>query len=399
MRNVTHQRVRSFTAIAGLCFAVVLVLLQLGFLGAVAITATNVYNRLAFDIALVSPEYEQFYNPSSFPRSRLWQAKSIAGVVDAKPLWTTMGLWRCPPKPLDPSSTSLFDRIPVVSKPPRGVIRRGLCIIGVDLDENPFRGKLGKAIDAAASRLRVRRTVILDRLSHPDFGWAVRNEFNGWELNNQEVSIVDGYELGSGFAADGSVICSEENFVRFEPMANELEVNIGLVSLADSGADIEELVEEMNRRLPPDVIALTRDQLDDRERYYWVRNTATGDLFGFGVFVALCVGCVVIYQVLSADVISRLPEYATLKAIGYSNLYLTSVILKQATIYAIASCIPAVAIAAVLYQITAALANIPMELTWQNILFVFLASLTTCMGSALLTVRRVRTADPAELFR
>ena len=99
-RNVIHGGRRSLAAISGLAFALTMVLLQLGFLGAVKITATNNFEQLDFDILLLSPRYEQFYAPGTFPRARLNQARSIATVVSAAPLSVTFNLWRCPAYPV-----------------------------------------------------------------------------------------------------------------------------------------------------------------------------------------------------------------------------------------------------------------------------------------------------------
>ena len=71
-------------------------------------------------------------------------------------------------------------------------------------------------------------------------------------------------------------------------------------------------------RLPADVEVLSRDAILAREIDHWVNQTSTGQLFAFGVLVAMIVATVVVYQVLSNDVREHLPEYATLKAMGYS---------------------------------------------------------------------------------
>ncbi len=106
LRNVVHGRFRSLLAIAGVGFSVTLVLLQLGFLEAVRITATTVFDELEFDIALLSPEYEQFFGPDGFPRLRLDEARSDPDVTSARPLYALMAFWRCPPYPVvSPRST------------------------------------------------------------------------------------------------------------------------------------------------------------------------------------------------------------------------------------------------------------------------------------------------------
>src|SRR5947209_20315062 len=94
LRNVAHGGARTLTALAGVGFVVTMVLLQLGFLQAVRDTATNLYDRLDFDVALVSPQYQQLYDPGTLPRERLRQAEEVASVVDAAPLYATFRMWR-----------------------------------------------------------------------------------------------------------------------------------------------------------------------------------------------------------------------------------------------------------------------------------------------------------------
>jgi hypothetical protein len=101
LRNVMKGGFRSLLAIAGVGFSITLVLLQLGFLEAVRITATTVFDQLDFDVALISPQYEQFFGPGSFPRERLREAGSEPGVVEVRPLYALMSFWRCPPYPVD----------------------------------------------------------------------------------------------------------------------------------------------------------------------------------------------------------------------------------------------------------------------------------------------------------
>ena len=48
--------------------------------------------------------------------------------------------------------------------------------------------------------------------------------------------------------------------------------------------------------------------------------------------------------------------------------------------------------------LTAAQAHLPMDMTWPRMLGVFALAVTMCSLSGLLALRKVRAADPAELF-
>jgi putative ABC transport system permease protein len=141
-----------------------------------------------------------------------------------------------------------------------------------------------------------------------------------------------------------------------------------------------------------------RAEILRKESDHWVGQTATGKLFAFGVLVATIVASAVIYQVLSNDVRDHQPEYATLKAMGHTNGYLSRVVIEQALLYAGTAYVIAVVLGFGLFAATEALAGIPMRLT-PRILGLTLF-LTAMMGlvSALFTLEKVWRANPADLF-
>src|SRR5579871_3928473 len=75
--NLRHQKMRSLVALAGVAFALVLIFTQLGFLGAVRATATLLYDKLDFDLVLVSREYVDINHMSTFSLRRLSQAQEL----------------------------------------------------------------------------------------------------------------------------------------------------------------------------------------------------------------------------------------------------------------------------------------------------------------------------------
>ena len=402
LRNVRHGGARSLAAIAGITFVVVMVLLQLGFFGAVRSTATNLYDQLDFDVALVSPVYDTVYDTGALPRERLRQAESLDSVVAARPLYLLFAMWRCPPYPPD-KPPSVTDKPPgairqflLGDKRPRPRQRRELLAIGIDLDRNPFREPVRGRVEAARPLLRLDDRLLMNELSNPDFGWQLRERHPRWEMNRSAVEVVGGYPLERGFGADASVLCSDANFVRLCPWPTVEQVSLGLLAVRPGTA--AGTVRRLKALLPPDVVVLARDELLGRETDQWVNQTSTGKIFAFGVFVAMIVAAVVVYQVLSNDIRSHLEEYATLKAMGYTNGYLSAVVLAQGLIYSLVAYPPAVALGYALYRATQALAGIPMQLTAMNLGLALVLAVVVSLFAALLTVSKVRSANPADLF-
>ncbi len=239
--------------------------------------------------------------------------------------------------------------------------------------------------------------MLLNAWSNPDFGWDVHEQFSGWELGPRKAEVVGGFTLLRSFGADASALVSAPNFARaFGLPSADGVVNFGLLTVSPGTA--AETVRALNARLPRDVQALSCAELYNTEANYWVKQTATGKIFAFGVLVTMVVAAVVVYQVLSNDIRNRLPEYATLKAMGYTNRFLSRVVLWQAVIYALAAYVPAVLVSYGLYRATEALATIPMRLTGFNLGLVLGLTLFAALGSGLLTVHKLRSANPADLF-
>jgi putative ABC transport system permease protein len=83
---------------------------------------------------------------------------------------------------------------------------------------------------------------------------------------------------------------------------------------------------------------------------------------------------------------------------GYKTGYLLRVVFEQATFNALAGWVPALLLSLLLYYVIGRLALLPLHMTMQ-LMFVSLGlTLGMCLISAAIAVRRVITADPAEVF-
>jgi len=87
-----------------------------------------------------------------------------------------------------------------------------------------------------------------------------------------------------------------------------------------------------------------------------------------------------------------------LKAIGYENRYLVRSVLQQAALYALAGLLPAWIIAWLVYFAIGEVALLPMCLSLELAALSAFLTMAMCLLSALVAVRRVLNADPAEVF-
>jgi putative ABC transport system permease protein len=143
---------------------------------------------------------------------------------------------------------------------------------------------------------------------------------------------------------------------------------------------------------------MTKKEFVAREKAYWNGATPIGYVFAFGAIMGLVVGAIIVYQILFADVSEHLREYATLRALGYRNRFVSGIVFQEALILACLGFLPGVGAAWYLYRSAAAATRLPLYLTGERVGTVFLLTLGMCVLSGFLALRKVRKLDPAEVF-
>jgi putative ABC transport system permease protein len=383
--NLLGKPTQAIVSILGVAFALLLIFMQLGFRGAVANTATIVYGKLDFDIVLRSPEYLHLYEARTVPHAWLNLLQSHPDVVSVSPFYIMLQKWQSP-------KDGNYRAIAMMG------IRRDKLII----DNPEIRSQLDRIANADWA--------LIDRATRPDYGPKNGRRFGDQdiglhaELGGREVEIAGHFQLGTGLATNGAVLLSDIGFGKRSPYNVQQFTNLGLVKLKP-GVDPEQAALEINRWLRArddrafySIEALSREQAIAWEHRRWLGETPIGIIFQLGVGLAFIVGAAIVYMVLATDVANRLPEYATLKAMGYSGRFVANVVLRQAWLLAIFGYIPAVGMAYGLYTITASLAGIPIYMTWQRAIGIAILGVLMCTLSGSLAIRKLWKAEPAELF-
>jgi putative ABC transport system permease protein len=370
--NLLHERTRLLVAISGVAFAVLLMFMNLGFQGALLQTTITFYEQFDADIFLTSPQSLEISTTKAFPRTRLNQVAGVEGVSRVMPLYLDYLLWRNP----------------------ETRVSRAMFVFGINPEDPVF---LMPELQNPNTKtiLQQPNTVLIDRLSRKEFGAQTTGLET--EADRRRVTIGGQYTLGGGFAADGTLIMSDQNFLRFFSPRPLNQVNLGLVQL-QPGSDREQVARQMRALIPPDVMVMTRDEILQNDLSFWLETTAIGFIFSLGVIVSFIVGIVIVYQILYTDIRDHLKEYATLKAMGYSGWYLFGVVLQEALILAVTGYIPGLFVTLGMYRLTLKATNLPIYMTPNRAVFVFLLTLLMCSLSGFISVRRAVIADPADVF-
>lgn len=374
--QLTREKRRFFAALAGIAFAVVLMLAQLGFQDALLSSVGLLHTNLVGDLVLVSPQYQNAIQPGSFTERRLYQALGSSAVESVHSVYLGVGPFKNP-----------FDRT-----------QRAIFVTAFD----PTSAVLNRpGIAENLNKIREPGTVLFDTIRRPEFG-LVAEAFNEkgpviTEVAGRRIDIVGLFQLGTSFGADGNLVMSDETFLRLFPHRQRGIIDAGLINLKP-GADAERAKAEIAWILPPDVRVLTHDEFVDLERTYWTTNTPIGFIFQLGVLVGVFVGCIIVYQILYSDVTDHLPEYATLKAMGYPDSFLLKLVLQEAVILSVFGFIPGLFISHFVYVVSRNATLLPLQLTFERAALVYVLTVVMCAISGALAARRLKAADPAEIF-
>lgn len=369
-RNVMHKKLRALASIGGVAFSILLVFMQLGIFSAAENSAEVVFRQLDFDVALASPQYVFLASAGSVPREAMLRVRDLPGVASAKPLYIGLARFR-----------TLDDNM-----------RRGVFTMGVDPFNSPFSNP---EIQRQASGLSRLGTALADREARGEYG--PRDVGAESDFGSGRIKIIGHYTMGAGFIEGTDMVVSDATFCHLLAGKRIDRPSLILVK-AESPSATETLVERLRRELGPDVVPYTRREIIDVETNYFVNVKPIGIMFRAGVVVGFLVGAVTLYQILALQVANHIRELATMKAVGYGDAGVYGVVVAEGLMYALIGFAPAFLGGMALYRLLQTQANVPVWMTAERAAVVFLLTLAMCAISCTLALRKVRTADPADLF-
>jgi putative ABC transport system permease protein len=377
--QLTREKMRLVIALAGIGFADLLMFMQFGFRDALFESSISFHSQLKGDIFITSTQSTALIAMKSFPQRRLYQALSFNSVTGISPVYLGFGLWKNP----EPEKRNT----------------RQLMVIGFDPARPIFEMP---EVKNNLEKIKVSDVVLFDQASRPEFGPVAEYFQQGkpveTEIDNRRVTVEGLFTLGASFGADGNIITSDLNFLRiFHSKRSKGLIDVGIVHL-QPGTDVKAVIEKMRTTLPKDVTIASKEEFIEFERKYWEESTSIGFVFTLGAAMGFMVGIVIVYQILYTDVTDHLPEYATLKAMGYKDIYFLGVVFQEALILAIIGYLPGFGVSVLLYNLARNATSLPMYMTLAKAMTVFLMTVIMCFVSGAIAVRKLEAADPADIF-
>jgi putative ABC transport system permease protein len=374
--QLTREKTRLAVALAGIAFADILMFMQLGFRDALYYSNVRFHTSLQGDIVLISSQSTALLAMKGFSQRRLYKALDLPAVQSVHPIYLDYTSW----------------------KNPVTGIPRNLLIFGFNPEANILNLS---GVQENLDKVKQPDVVLFDRSSRVEYGPIAANFGQGKivtaEVRRRRIKVGGLFTLGASFGADGNLITSDVNFLRIFNNRQRGLIDIGLIRLKP-GANSTSVAQELRNYLPKDINVLTKQEFIDYERNYWASGTAIGFIFTLGTIMGFIVGTVIVYQILYTEVTDHLAEYATLKAIGYTQNYLLIVILQEALFLAVLGYIPGFMFSMFMYQRAREATLLPVFMSFDRAVMVLILTIIMCFISGAIAVRKLRSADPADIF-
>jgi putative ABC transport system permease protein len=375
-RQLSFQKTKLLVATAGVVVAVMLMLVQLGIRRGALESSVSLATRFECELVVASRRNETIFEPTSFPRRLLYRLPSHPQVDRVQEVYMSRAKVRNP----------------------WTYVERPILIYGMDPREPLLRVP---GLSNFTDQLNIADRVLFDSRSRSAFGPIAKTVMEDGalplEVNYRAVKVIGSIPMGVSISIDGNLFVTPANFLRLTPSRDMGAIDLGLVKLLP-GADPIRVCDELQSMLGKEAEVMLGETLLAREINF-VRNSAPIDfIFGMGAIVGFFIGFVVVYQILYTEVTNHLPHYATMKAMGFTDRYLVKVVVSQAIILAVLGYLPGFSLAVGLYQVATMAIEMPFTMTASRAIAIFVATIAMCCLSALIAIRKVRTANPADVF-
>ncbi len=366
---LTHDRRRLALSLAGIAFSVITMFLELGFFNGFNDSQANLPPLYNADLVMMHKSKVNMMKSNRINRAYLYQVAPFDGVTEVIPVYEGNLRLRNP-------ETDMVHRIAIIAFP-----------IGTPPFTIPEL-KLYQDI------LKKKNAVLYDSRSRSVYG-NIREGMD-IELSDSIYKVGGVIKLGPNFARNGYIIMSDTNWLTHTSSRSD-QISFGLIRVKP-GVDLKDLKARIVSLNPEEIIAMTPGELRERDVRFFTKATPFGIIFGTGLVIGFVIGVMICYQILFNEVTDNLPQYATLKAIGFPNLYVISIVMKIALVLSLLGFFPGLLGGWILYTTIEHFTRINMFLTAGRIALICILTVLMCGFAGGLAVRKVMKADPAELF-
>ena len=365
---LVHRKGRFLLSTLGIAFSVMIMFMEIGFFNGINDSQARLATYLDADIVMIHHERNSLLEGNQLNRIAMQQALALDEVIAATPLYEGNLL-------AINAESGMARAISVVAFPPY---------------THPLKLK---GLEQFDSLLAIKGNILFDRKSRDIYGPVeVGTTLTLGHTPHQVVGLV---EMGPSIQYDGYVFMGSQTL-------NESKADADLLTMAllkaAPGTDIPALKTKLAAMFVDEIDLFTPEELRHREVVFTAQATPAGGVFAVGLVIGFIIGLIICYQILFNEISDNMPQYATVKAVGFPSGYLVRLVLQQAVLLACFGFIPGLAGGYLLYHAIESSTQILMIISVERAVLVFALTFIMCVLSGLLAVQKVLRTDPAEVF-
>ncbi len=269
-------------------------------------------------------------------------------------------------------------------------------IILTGLDASTLIGRPGQVLAGRIEDLREPDAVAVDqwavdRMGGPD----IIKIGTTFELNDRRARVVAIAKTQKSFTNVPVVYTTYDRALRYVP--RERRTLSYVLAKARDDAPIQEVTKRI--REETGLGAFTADEFSLKTISWILKNTGIGVNFGTTIVLGFIVGMAIAGQTFYLFTVENIRQFGALKAMGTSTATLARMILLQAFTVGLTGYGLGVGLATAFGLLVAREGRLPFQETWPLLALVFVALLTICAASALISIIKLARLEPAIVFR
>lgn len=374
IKMLTSSTGRFIAIVMGVTFAALLIAQQASiFCGLMRQTSNQIGDITDANLWVMDPSVQFIDDPKPLSNSALQRVQGVSGVDWAVPL--AKGIVR--------------------AKLPDGRYQQTL-LLGLD-DASYVGGPSNERVVAGS----------LDQLGEPDAVFIdVRGAKQIWphldnpigmelEMNDRRAKIVGLFRAAQTFQTFPVVLTRFSRAIKYQPP--ERKTVTFILAKNAPGTSPQQTCDAI--QAATGLQAQTKDQFIWTTMMYYATRTGIPINFGITVVLGFIVGLAVSGQTFYLFTVENLRYYATFKAIGATDGQVAGMVIRQAIVVGLLGLALGLGLAAAFGIFANSTAKLAFFMPWQIVAVTSVAVMIMIVLASLLSLRKLFTLDPADLFR
>ena len=369
LKFIMYDKARSLLTLAGVIFSVSLIFAQMGIYFGLMETSSIIIDNTPGDIWITSKNNKNFDFSQALPEYVHELAMSTKGVEQAEKMIVTWGIIK--------QKNGGTEQVEIIGYNPESGIGA------------PWRMKEGHIKSVKNGNF-----MIIDDSSKKRLGEIKVGDY--LDVLHRRLQVVGISEGIRSFTTAPFIFTSYTTAQQIAGFVGELKTVFVIAKVAP-GFTVNTVKENLAKRING-VDIYSRAEFSTKTRMYWTIETGVGFSFLLTIIISFLVGILIVGQTIYNSTMEHIKEFGTLKALGAENSEIYKIVFSQSLITALLGYAISLVIILCSSKLFESLGTIMVVQVWTNLL-VLVLTLIMCLSSAAISIRRVKTIDPAILFR